>query len=250
MRAATLITSRVRAFLAIAALLIVLALIQLCRFGVFAVTPTDGPLGANRHQMERDQIVPRASEPATILVIGTSLSAYGAWLEDVEAQLSACRDGDVTIDIVAKPGAASDWGIGALEETLASRGDEIDVVIIEFATNDAAWHRGVPLAKSKSYHRRMIAAAGKRPVYLAIMNPSFGSKGWVRPGLDAYNRTYLALGAETPAKPIDTRPGWATLTRNGWRTAIPDGLHPTQSAMEQVAANAFVDHLSPLLCAE
>lgn len=229
------------------------------------LTGTTGPAPGSRPAEGVEPVPP--GRPARITILGTSLTARGSWPDELARRLAACRPGGVEIRRVARPGASSRWGVRAEGRALtapdappgapsdappgASSGAwRPDILIIEFAINDAALHRGVRLGQSVALHREMIARAGEVPVFLAIMNPVHGIRGWARPGLAAYDATYRQLAAEGRAGLIDTAPAWERLDRAARRRLIPDGLHPGARAMRRVALPVFVAALAPLVCTE
>lgn len=186
-------------------------------------------------------------EPVRLVFIGTSLTHGEIWPGAVAAALSACRPGGVVAEIVALPGAASPWGVDALDKALAMRPH---VVAIEYAINDASLWRGVTLARSRANHEEMIRrirAAGATPV-LATMNHAFGREAWERPGLAAYEALYRALAVELSVGLVDIAPRWRALDADALTRRMPDGLHPTPEATIEIVVPAFVAALGPAVC--
>jgi lysophospholipase L1-like esterase len=214
-----------------------------------------GPAPGSRDAPAGGRIPP--DRPARIAILGTSLTARGTWPDDLALRLSACRPSGVEVRRTARPGASSRWGAEAIGRALAPEGGPPpDILVIEFATNDAALHRGVRLRRSVALHREMLARAGEVSgeapgqvsVFLATMNPGHGAAGWARPGLAAYNAAYRRLAAEGLAGLIDTGPAWGALGKAERRRLIPDGLHPGEEGMRRVAVPAFAAALAPLVC--
>jgi lysophospholipase L1-like esterase len=124
-----------------------------------------------------------------------------------------------------------------------------DFVIVEFTINDASLWHGMTLDKSRDRHREILkaAVAAGLPVFLATMSPAFGREALERPGQVAYRALYPDLARAEGAGLIAMVPGWQALTPDERRAALPDGLHPTDAAMAQVAVPALTAALVPVL---
>ncbi|QIE57049.1 hypothetical protein G5B40_17350 [Pikeienuella piscinae] len=183
--------------------------------------------------------------PATVTLLGTSLLAHGAWRDALEQRLDACRGGPVTLRVIVKPGASSDWGRTQMDGLFDS-----DAIIVDFAVNDASLWRGVTLERSRENHLALIDAAEANGVaiFLATMNPAFALKAAVRPGRPVYHDLYRELADETGAGLIDDAPRWAARDDAWLRAAIPDDLHPTNAAMTEITLPSFARTLTPLIC--
>lgn len=194
---------------------------------------------------------PGPERAVRIAVLGTSLSARGPWPADLAARLGACRPGAVTVTRTARPGAASPWGADRIGAVLAPPEGPPDLLLLEFAINDAALARGTGLAASRAVHRRMLAAAAGAgvPVLLMTMNPAWGINRLERPGLPAYLALYPALARDHGAGLADTVPVWRGLPAAERRRLVPDGLHPGPEGMRAVLLPALETVLAPALCA-
>jgi lysophospholipase L1-like esterase len=149
--------------------------------------------------------------------------------------------------VTARPGAASDWGLRAVQDALSHKPD---LLFVEFAINDASLWRGLSLARSEANHRKIIAAAraaGTHPV-LVTMSVALGRKALERPGLAAYHHLYRRLADETGAGLIDLAPAWLALTPAEAAAALPDDLHPTAEAVGRIAVPRYVQALRPVFC--
>ncbi|MGF1456633.1 MAG: SGNH/GDSL hydrolase family protein [Alphaproteobacteria bacterium] len=190
-------------------------------------------------------------KPVSVLFLGTSLTHGRDWPDKATARLTACRGAAVTAVTLARPGASSAWGDGALRAWLKDHaGAAPDFVVAEFAVNDASLLRGLTVSRSRHFHGRILQAArkaGARPV-LMTMNPAFGRHGWERPGLDAYNALYRRMAAHEDITLIDTVPAWSAMPESGRMRLMPDGLHPTDQGMARVTIPAILDALAPVLC--
>lgn len=186
---------------------------------------------------------PARGEPAApdlverLLFVGTSLTAVGTWPDAVARAVAACRDGPVVVKRIAKPGANSDWGAAQAEQIQSARAD---VVVVEFIANDAALHRGVWRARSAENHRAIIEAArsgGARAVLLVVTGPVRGVHRILRYFLDDYAALYLELDDGDAVRAVDTRAFWP-VDPDTLASLIPDGLHPTDAAMERHVGEA------------
>lgn len=190
---------------------------------------------------------PMPAGPLTMGVLGTSLSRGAAWPAEAAAALAQCRGAPVDVVVAARPGATSLWGIDALDGLLAHAPD---LVLIEFAINDAAVLRGVSLARSRRAHEELlsrVSASGAAPVLLTTSG-AWGMNALERPGLEAYFDLYRRIAAARGARLIDIAPLWDALAPSAAAKASPDGLHPTQEAVRAVAGDALARALERIAC--
>ena len=122
-----------------AGLLALAALLLFRPGGSGPATPADLPLAP----------FDRADAPARIVAFGTSLTAREGWPEALAARLEACLGHPVELIRVARNGAGSDWALGQTGAVIAARPD---LVLIEFAVNDADLLDGARLAVSRAKH--------------------------------------------------------------------------------------------------
>lgn len=180
-----------------------------------------------------------------IAMLGTSLTARGDWVSALQGELGECNP-DARITALARPGANSSWGL----ETLLTRQERFDIVVVEFSTNDASLYHGMPLFRSRQRHAEIIdaiRATGAVPV-LAAMSPAWGREAWERPGQASYRQMYRDLALNEGIAVIDTTAGWSALPAKDRADLVPDNLHPTPEAMRKVAIPAFLAALRPAVC--
>lgn len=181
--------------------------------------------------------------PMTLAVFGTSLTARSKWPEAVAEGLGRCLDRPVRLVRVAEPGALSSWGVGRVADVVAA---SPDLVLLEFAINDADLRDGLSLAESEANHRAMIAALQaalpEARVVLLTMNPAQGARGLMRPFLPRYYAAYGPIAAETGSGLIDLNARWLSLPRDR-RGLADDGLHPDEAAVQAVVVPAVIDQL-------
>lgn len=170
-----------------------------------------------------------------IVTFGTSLTARGGWQEPLRQALRACRDSEVTIVNLAKSGMASDWGLTQIDKVLAERPD---VVLVEFAVNDAALDRFIWLKESganmEEIVKRLKAGASRPAVYVMAMSPVSGMRGMIRPYLGQYEEVHADIARRFGDGFIDHRPAWAALSADEIDTAIADGTHPDRETAGRV----------------
>lgn len=206
--------------------------------------------GAPTPQAPAD-LAPRAvlasgAGPLRLAVLGTSLSARATWPEALAEDLSACLAREVVLIRIARPGANVTWGRAQLDQLVAAAPD---IVLIEFAINDADLRDGLRLAPAQALHRDILGAlqaAGAVPV-LMTMNPARGLRGLVRPGLARHYAGYHALAQETGAGLVDFHPRWRVLDP---AQALPDGLHPPEALAKGVMVPVLRGYLGRLAGAE
>jgi acyl-CoA thioesterase I len=167
-------------------------------------------------------------KPLVIAALGTSLTARGAWLEALPAALEPLVLRPVSALKFARVGATSRWGITVVDEAARVRPD---IVIIEFASNDAALHRSVSLSASVAnvavIIRRLRATNRNVRLYLMTMSPMIGLRRLLRPRLGRYYDAYPSLAVRERTGLIDNRADWAALPPATLARALPDGSHPT-----------------------
>ena len=164
--------------------------------------------------------------PERVVVLGTSLSARSDWPRALEAALTGCLGRPVSVEVVARPGATSAWGLAQVGRVAAM---DPEVVIVELAVNDADILDGLRLDRSRAVHDTLLAeiaalAPGAR-VLLMTMNHARGPRGWARPRLAAYYAFYPRLakrhGAGAP-RPLPALAGAAARRRRADGRAAPD----------------------------
>ena len=180
-----------------------------------------------------------------IIALGTSLTATPLWTGEFKVRLESCLRADVEVQTVAKGGATSRWGIQQTQQVILARPD---VLLVEFAANDADLRRLISVAESKQNHVEIIQgvrlANPDIKVFLMAVNPTWGVRGsWIRPRLDAYYGLYADLAKSMGVGFIDIRPRWL------WSSigdTVPDGLHPTSRAMMEIVA----PYLAEVVCGQ
>lgn len=195
-------------------------------------------------------VAARQVEAFKIVTLGTSLTARGGWQEPLRRALSACRDSEVTIVNLAKSGMASDWGLTQIDKVLAERPN---VVLVEFAINDAALNRFLSLRESganmEAIVTRLKAGESRPAVYMMAMSPVSGMRGMIRPFLGQYEDLHAEIAHRLGVGFIDHRPAWAALSADELATAIADGAHPKPETASRLMLPGLLRALAGTDCA-
>ena len=174
-----------------------------------------------------------AGAPVRLTVLGTSLSARNDWPEALQDRLADCLGRPVSVTRVAKPGAGSTWGRQQIAAVAATRPD---LVLIEFAINDADLRDGISLATSRSYHAEIIenlrSTLPDSALALMTMSPAHGLRGALRPRLASYYAALGPLADQFGIGLIDLYARWQAAPPALRR--FPDGLHPGNAAVRQI----------------
>lgn len=202
-----------------------------------------GPLDPGPAQ-DRPLPRPLPAGALTIVTFGTSLTAPPqSWPEALGPALETCRGGPVRVLRVAGPGMGSAWG---LEQTRAVAALSPDLILMEFAINDADLKDGVSRRQSAEDHARIVSdmaeMAPAAQIALMTMSPAKGPRGWIRPFLPAHYRAYRGLAADLGLGLVDLYPRWLALpdTQQGLEA---DGLHPAPEMAEALILPALLAYL-------
>lgn len=95
-------------------------------------------------------------DPLRITAFGSSLTHRPDWPDRLAARLERCLGTTRRVEIarVSAGGAGSAWGQAQVAAVIATRPD---LVLIEFAINDADLRNGISLERSRDQHRRSCA---------------------------------------------------------------------------------------------
>lgn len=182
-----------------------------------------------------------------VTVLGTSLTANYVWPRQLQNIFPQCTDRDVTVQVVAMPGATSGWGVEQLEQVVQSGPD---VVLIEFAVNDANIRRAVLPFHSRTNHQHILDGLAKAlpraKVVLMSMNPVTGARSVLRPTIGRYYGLYPELAERNGVGFVNITRRWAA--RPALPEALADGLHPKQDAASEVISQVLRDYFAVTGC--
>ena len=185
--------------------------------------------------------------PIRLAVLGTSLTAGEPWPGDVADRLSTCIGHPVALLVVAKNGAGSEWGLTQVAQVAA---EKPDLLLVEFAINDADVTGGMTLARSAEAHvaliRALRAASPATTITLMTMSPAQGLRGLSRPRLRAHYQQYQTLAKDMGLGLIDLYPRWLALPPSA-RGLSRDGLHPEPDTAAHLIAPVIVEAVAQAL---
>jgi lysophospholipase L1-like esterase len=177
-----------------------------------------------------------------ISTLGTSMTASYRWQPVVQKALERCGLGPVHIGNFGKAGETVAWGINHVGQAVESKPD---ILIIEFAVNDALADRRLSVTEAERLTRLLIQRARQESpntkIYLLITSVPQGKQLAKRPEMQAHYGLYRKISAEERVGLIDTQP---LLGPPGQRP-LRDDLHPTNQGYETIMAPAVVAALRP-----
>ena len=211
---------------------------------VFRVTPAALTGIVTGNQVSSDSIgIPVAAKfiqnlaadtPQKIVLYGTSLTANGAWVSQLQTAVQSSYPGLATWINSGGSGKASDWGLANLQTKVLDHTP--DTVFIEFSMNDAATTLGISRAQAVANLDGMVdAIRTARPnceIILQLMNPRDfqpGDSFDPRLELELYQQDCRDYANANALQFIDHMPAWRALLDKGspaYRVHVPDGVHP------------------------
>lgn len=190
-----------------------------------------------------------AGQPRKVVVYGTSLTAGGAWVGQMNSWLSAKYPGQLTVINSGLSGKNSAEGLAQLQTKVLAH--QPDTVFLEFAMNDAfLYSDGTPqlsVAQAQANLNAIIdAIRAQNPqaeIILQTMNTVWDSpsgsnqSATLRPNLAAYYEMYRSVAATRGLMLIDHQPAWAALQQGDlatFQSYVPDGVHPAATGWSKV----------------
>jgi len=175
-----------------------------------------------------------AGKRQTLVAFGTSLTAVGAWVDQLRVVLERQFPGQATVVNAAQGGANSDWGRRSLDEKVLAH--DPDTVLIEFSVNDAVAPPGTRVTRARGNLEFMIERIAKSnpktEIILMVMNRPVGHTATARPNLASFNQMVRDVAQERGLQLIDHFPAWEKLlTENPaqFLECVPDSIHPLRS---------------------
>jgi lysophospholipase L1-like esterase len=181
----------------------------------------------------------KAGRAQSIVTYGTSLTAGGAWVGQLQGALDRQFPG-LTKVVNSGAGAMwSKWGVEHLEERVI--GKQPDAVLIEFAINDAFLEYKTSTQQARTNLEQMIdrivQSHPQCQVILMTMNPPIGVHRERRPKVDDYYEVYRQVARARNLLLIDHHPNWTKVLQEDAATFnryVPDGIHPDALGCERV----------------
>jgi acyl-CoA thioesterase I len=184
--------------------------------------------------------------PVAFVFMGTSLTAGDPWPDLVVERLQACVTHPLRAQRIAEGGVTSAWGLSQIEAAIAAAPN---LLLLEFAINDADLRHGLSLEESRDNHRAMLArlkeGLPEARIILMTTNPATGLRRLLRPRLAAYYAQYRTLAAEMDVGLIDLYPRWLALPRAA--QGLTDGVHPAPDRAALVIVPVVTAYLGGVL---
>ena len=189
-----------------------------------------------------------AGKKQTLVAYGTSLSAVGAWVDQLRTVAEQQFPGLVTVVNGAQGGANSDWGRENLDNKVLAH--HPDTLLIEFSVNDAVAKRKTSVDHARENLENMIGrvleANPDAEIILMVMNPPVGHCATERPNLAAFNQMYRDVANQRGFQLIDHFPAWENLMKKNpalFLQCMPDAIHPMRIGSLEVSAPLVIRSL-------
>lgn len=177
----------------------------------------------------------KSGKAQTIVTYGTSLTAVGAWVGQLDQVLQQQFGEKAKLVNGAQGGANSDWGVKSLEQKVLKH--KPDAVFIEFAINDAVSRRRTSVDDARGNLEKIITRVLEQnpqcEIILMTMNVPVGHTGVQRPNIDAYYQMYRDVAQERGYLLIDHNKNWKKLLAENpgkYLQHMPDAIHPVYAA--------------------
>ena len=170
----------------------------------------------------------------TVVAYGTSLTAVGAWVNQLREVFNQQFPGQVNLINGAQGGANSDWGVKNLKDKVLRH--RPDCVFIEFSINDAVAGRRTSVEHARNNLNLMIDQILEKnsacEIILMVMNPVFGNGKARRPNLTEFDNNYRTVAKKRGFQLIDHGIAWNGLLKSDpqrFLFYIPDTVHPLRA---------------------
>lgn len=176
-----------------------------------------------------------AGEKQQLVVYGTSLTANGGWVKELEAEFRARYPGQFSLVNSGGAGKWSEWGLQNLDSRVLRH--HPDTVFLEFSINDCVARFNCTPRQSSQNLEQMIEHiwANNRECEIILMTMTVGDKypeghRSYRKRIDPYYEAYRHLAKEYDLLLIEHYPNWCALKEQDastYRRYVPDSIHPT-----------------------
>ncbi len=180
-----------------------------------------------------------AGKKQTVVTYGTSLTAVGAWVDQLQVVLNQLYPDQATVINSGSGGSNSDWGRENFEDRVVAK--DPDTVFIEFAVNDAVARRQTSVEHARGNLEamidRLLEAHPDCEIILQVMNTPAGHTATGRPQLAAYNQMYRDVAAQRGFLLIDHFPQWQKVLFEDpaiFLLLVPDTIHPVREGCLEV----------------
>jgi acyl-CoA thioesterase I len=190
----------------------------------------------------------KAGKEQTIVTFGTSLTAVGAWVGQLDLVLQQQFAGKAKVINGAQGGANSAWGVKSLDKKVLAH--KPDTVFIEFAINDSVERRRLSVQGARENLEniigRILAQNPKCEIILMTMNVPVGHTGVQRPKIDDYYQMYRDVAKEREFQLIDHNANWKKVLEENPELYIqymPDCIHPLYDGALKVIIPQMIQSL-------
>jgi acyl-CoA thioesterase I len=192
-----------------------------------------------------------AGKSQIVVAYGTSLTAGGAWVDQLQQALDKKFPGLVKVINSGGDSMWSKWGMENLDERVIQKAP--DAVIIEFAINDAFLQYQTSTDDCRrnlvGMIDRILTARLKCQIILMTMNPPVGVHLKRRPKIESYYEVYRQVAKERRLLLIDHYRNWADLLKRDevtFKKYVPDGVHPNALGCEKIILPQLLKSLGVL----
>ena len=181
----------------------------------------------------------KGGQTQTIVTYGTSLTAGGAWVGQLQGELDRRFPGLAKVVNSGAGAMWSKWGVDNLEARVVEK--QPDAVLIEFAINDAFLeYKTSPEEARKNLEQmidRILKARFECQIVLMTMNPPISVHLERRPKVDDYYDVYRQVAKDRKLLLIDHNANWKKVLQADaarFNKLVPDGIHPNALGCETV----------------
>lgn len=186
-----------------------------------------------------------------VVTYGTSLTAKGGWVKQLEDTLNKQYPGLAKVINSGESGMYSKWGVENINEQVIQ--NKPDTVFIEFCINDSVARFDCPVDQAKTNLETMITEITndnpKCEIILMTMTPGNKyPKGHTshRKNIAAYYEMYRSEAKQYGYLLIDHYPNWKALQSKDEKLFleyVPDTIHPTADGCSKVVTPVIFDAL-------
>ena len=189
-----------------------------------------------------------AGRPQVVVAYGTSLTAGGSWVQELETTLTERYPGLATVLNRGGSGQWSEWGVVNLQSLVIS--EKPDTVFLEFAINDSVARFNCPVGLAKAnletMLERLTTSLPHVEIFLMTMTPGDGYPAAHfshRQNVAAYYEMVRAVARRRGCRLIDHHANWNILQaqdRQRFSSYVPDTVYPTAVGCARVVTPAIL----------
>ena len=192
-----------------------------------------------------------AGRKQVVVAYGTSLTANGGWVKELDQVLQSSFPGLPTVINSGGAGKYSEWGVAHLERRVLQK--KPDTVFLEFSINDCVvrfdFSVGEAQANLETIIDRILKANSDCEIILMTMTP--GDKhpkghSSYRENVEGHYAMYRSVAAARGLMLIDHYPNWKALKESDpalFNAYVPDSIHPTAIGCSKLVTPVILDAL-------